>query len=42
MKLLIISHTEHYRNSLGAIVGWGPTLTEINFLATVFDEIYHR
>lgn len=41
MKLLIISHTEHYKSDNGKIVGWGPTLTEINFLATVFDEIYH-
>lgn len=41
MKLLIISHTEHYTDTNGQIVGWGPTLTEINYLATIFDEIYH-
>ncbi len=41
MKLLIISHTEHYKDVNGKIVGWGPTLTEINFLALLFDEIYH-
>jgi len=41
MKLLIISHTEHYQNSEGEIVGWGPTIREINFLATKFDQIYH-
>jgi glycosyltransferase involved in cell wall biosynthesis len=41
MKLLIISHTEHYKDSNGQIVGWGPTLTEINHLATIFEEIYH-
>ncbi|MEX1384574.1 glycosyltransferase [Lutibacter sp.] len=40
-KLLIISHTEHYKNSNGEIVGWGSTVTEINYLATQFDEIYH-
>ena len=40
-KLLIISHTEHYKNTNGAIVGWGSTVTEINYLATQFDEIYH-
>ena len=40
-KLLIISHTEHYKNAKGAIVGWGSTVTEINYLATQFDEIYH-
>ncbi|MEH6535804.1 MAG: glycosyltransferase [Psychroserpens sp.] len=41
MKLAIISHTEHYRASDGSIVGWGPTVTEINHLLNVFDEIYH-
>ncbi len=40
-KLLIISHTEHYKNTNGLMVGWGPTVTEINNLALVFDEIYH-
>jgi len=40
-KLLIISHTEHYKNANGLVVGWGPTVTEINHLALVFDEIYH-
>ena len=41
MQLLIISHTEHYKNSEGILVGWGPTLTEINHLATIFEEVYH-
>lgn len=41
MKLTIISHTEHYKLADGTIVGWGPTLTEINYLAEIFDEIYH-
>lgn len=41
MKLAIISHTEHYKLEDGTIVGWGPTITEINFLAQIFDEIYH-
>jgi len=40
-KLLIISHTEHYKNANGKIVGWGPTVTEINYLAALFDEVYH-
>ena len=40
MKLLIISHTEHYRKG-GIIVGWGPTIRELNFLATLFDEVVH-
>ena len=41
MNLAIISHTEHYKNSDGTIVGWGPTISEINHLAQDFDEIYH-
>jgi len=41
MKLAIISHTEHYRNKNGEIVGWGPTITEINHLIDKFDKIYH-
>jgi glycosyltransferase involved in cell wall biosynthesis len=41
VKLTIISHTEHYKNSDGTIVGWGPTITEINQLAEIFEEIYH-
>lgn len=41
MKLTIISHTEHYQLADGTIVGWGPTITEINHLAGIFEEIYH-
>ena len=41
MKLLIISHTEHYKSETGEIVGWGPTITEINHLTEIFNEIYH-
>jgi len=41
MKLAIISHTEHYRTKAGEIVGWGPTISEINHLLGVFDTIYH-
>ncbi|WP_179319506.1 glycosyltransferase family 4 protein [Winogradskyella helgolandensis] len=41
MKLVIISHTEHYQKSDGTIVGWGPTVTEINHLMAVFEEIVH-
>jgi len=41
MKLLIISHTNHYVNTNNTLVGWGPTVTEINELAPHFDTIYH-
>jgi glycosyltransferase involved in cell wall biosynthesis len=40
MKLLIISQTEHYFKD-GRIVGWGPTVNEVNHLLKIFNEIYH-
>lgn len=40
-RLAIISHTEHYLTPDGKVVGWGPTITEINHLADDFLEIYH-
>jgi len=40
-KLVIISHTEHQINSNGQIVGWGPTVNEISFLAEYWDEVVH-
>lgn len=39
--LTIISHTEHFISPDGNIVGLGPTVTEINHLLAIFDEIYH-
>lgn len=39
--LTIISHTEHYKNRDGNIVGLGSTVTEVNHLLEVFDEIIH-
>ena len=41
MKLTIISHTEHYKKDDGSIVGWGPTINELNNLLDEFDEITH-
>ena len=41
MKLAIISHTAHYKAKDGTIVGWSPTVNEVNHLLEVFDEIYH-
>lgn len=40
MKLLIVSHTPHYRKD-NQVVGWGATLREIDQLATLFDEVIH-
>ena len=41
MILTIISHTEHYKDTDGNIVGLGSTVTEINQLLGIFDEIVH-
>ena len=41
MKIAIISHTEHYKKNDGTIVGWGPTIKEINNLLKVVDSIVH-
>jgi len=41
MKLLIISDTPHYRTASGSIVGWGPTIEEINWLSKLFAEVGH-
>jgi glycosyltransferase involved in cell wall biosynthesis len=40
-KLVILSHTEHYRNGSNQIVGWGSTVNEINFLADYWEEVVH-
>lgn len=39
-RLLIISHTPHYRAESG-VVGWGATVREIDHLATLFDSVVH-
>lgn len=40
-KLVIISHTEHYTNENGIIMGWGSTVNEVNFIADYWEEVYH-
>ncbi len=40
MKLLIISHTPHYQSQAG-VVGWGPTVREVDQLATLFETVVH-
>ena len=39
--LAIISHTEHFLDKNGNVVGWGATIREINHLTEIFDTIYH-
>lgn len=40
MKLLVISHTRHYQQG-EQLVGWGPTVRELDYLAKRFDELVH-
>ncbi len=40
MRLLIVSHTPHYR-AAGQLVGWGPTVRELDHLAELFVEVVH-
>ena len=40
MKLLIISNMAHYYEGK-RVFGWGPTVQELNNLATLFDEVKH-
>jgi len=39
-RLAVISHTPHHRTPEG-LVGWGPTVTELDHLATLFSEVVH-
>lgn len=41
MRLAIISSTPYYRDPAGGLAGWGPTVRELDMLATVFDEVRH-
>lgn len=40
MNLLIISHTPHYQTN-SQVVGWGPTVREIDHLASLFTQVDH-
>ena len=40
MRLLVISNMSHYLRD-DEVVGWGPTVQEIDHLATLFDEVRH-
>jgi len=40
-SLAIISHTPHYYNMEGKVVGFEPTLREINHYTQIFDVIFH-
>ena len=38
-KIAVISHTEHYYDTNGEIVGWEPTIREIDCFPDFFDLI---
>lgn len=40
-KLVIISHTEHYKSANEQILGWGPTIKEVNYLGNYWEELIH-
>jgi glycosyltransferase involved in cell wall biosynthesis len=40
-KLVVISHTLHAQNNDEQIVGWGPTISEINYLSNHWEEVVH-
>ena len=39
-RIVVISDTPHYRRG-GTIVGWGPTVRELDHLSSLFDELVH-
>lgn len=41
MKLVIISHTAHYFDHTHTPMGWGPTVREVDQIATLFDSVIH-
>ncbi|MCB1031547.1 MAG: glycosyltransferase [Acidimicrobiales bacterium] len=40
-RLVVVSHTEHYTRDDGTVVGFGPTLRELDQLATLTSELIH-
>ena len=40
MRLLVVSHTPHYRTDEG-LAGWGPTVRELDHLASLFKRVVH-
>lgn len=40
MQLMIVSYTSHYLVD-DKIIGWGPTVMEIDHLASLFDQVVH-
>lgn len=41
MKLVVISHTAHGYKKDGSVVGWAPTVREIDLLSVHFEQVWH-
>ncbi len=41
MKLLVVSHTPHYLDAEGTLVGWGATVRELDRLSSLFERLVH-
>lgn len=41
MRILVVSHTEHYVDENGTVYGWGATVKELDALAERFGEVTH-
>lgn len=41
MILAVISHTQHYIDANGQLVGWGATVRELDHLTEIFDKVIH-
>ena len=41
MRIVIISHTEHYISEDGKVSGWGSTIRELDHVAEICDELIH-
>ncbi|KAA3654347.1 MAG: glycosyltransferase [Chloroflexi bacterium] len=39
-RLLVISHTPHYKRG-DQVVGWGPTIVELDHLSQLFEQVVH-
>lgn len=41
MRILVVSHTEHYIDDKGIVYGWGATVKELDAMAERFGEVVH-
>ena len=41
MRILVVSHTEHYIDDNGIVYGWGATVKELDAMAERFGDVVH-